>query len=108
MMSRADEVARRGQGPLVVRQTADVKPFTLPPDAATQKIAFLACSGKRRMLETLARRCALRVTRAQLGTFAGFTASGGTFGAYLGALRRNGLVEVNGDQVRASETLFLN
>jgi hypothetical protein len=37
-----------------------------------------------------------------------FTVSGGTFGTYLGMLRRNGLVEVDGDQVRVSETLFLS
>jgi hypothetical protein len=30
------------------------------------------------------------------GERTGYTASGGTFGAYLGTLRRNGLVEVDG------------
>jgi hypothetical protein len=36
------------------------------------------------------------------------TTSGGTFGAYLGTLRRNGLIEVDGDGVRASAGLFLS
>jgi hypothetical protein len=36
----------------------------------------------------------------------GYTASGGTFGAYLGTLRRNALVEVDGGEVRASAELF--
>jgi hypothetical protein len=40
------------------------------------------------MLETLARRYPLRVTRAQLGTLAGFTPSGGTFATYFGTLKR--------------------
>jgi len=47
------------------------------------------------------------LTREELGDRAGYTASGRTFGAYLSTLRRNGLVAVDGDEVRASETLFL-
>ena len=47
------------------------------------------------------------LTREQLGERAGFTPSGGTFGTYLGTLRRNGLATVEGDTVRASETLFI-
>jgi len=46
------------------------------------------------------------VSRAELAARAGFPPSGGTFGAYLGTLRRNGLAEVDGDGVRASATLF--
>jgi hypothetical protein len=37
----------------------------------------------------------------------GYTASAGTFGAYQGTLRRNGLVEVDGGEVRASVELFV-
>ena len=48
------------------------------------------------------------LSRAELGERAGYTASGGTFGAYLGTLRRNGLIEVDGDAVRAGEALFLS
>jgi hypothetical protein len=35
------------------------------------------------------------------------TASGGTFNTYLGTLRRNGLAEVLGSEVKASDTLFI-
>ncbi len=59
------------------------------------------------MLQTLAQRYPTPLTRAQLGTLAGFTPSGGTVGTYLGTLRRNELIEVDRDQVRASETLFV-
>ena len=45
---------------------------------------------------------------SELGERAGYTASGGTFGAYLGTLRRNGLIAVDGDAVRAGAALFLN
>lgn len=37
---------------------------------------------------------------------AGFTPSGGAFGAYLRTLRRNGLAEGDGDGVRAGANLF--
>lgn len=55
-------------------------------------------AGERKMLQTLARRVPLKVTRAQLGTLAGFTPSGGTFSTYLGTLKRAGLVvETSGE-----------
>lgn len=63
-------------------------------------------AGERAMLDVLVEMYPGAITREQLGEAAGFTASGGTFGNYLGALRRNGLVEVTGSEVRASENLF--
>jgi len=68
---------------------------------ATNGVALRA--GERKMLVTLARRTPLRVTRAQLGTLAGFTASGGMFGAYLGTLRRAGLVAETGGELTVTE-----
>lgn len=47
------------------------------------------------------------ITRGELAERAGFEASGGTFGAYLGTLRRNGLADVVGEEVRVSEALFI-
>lgn len=44
-------------------------------------------------------------TRAELAAGVGMEASGGTFGAYLGTLRRNGLVEVRGTRVTIGEAL---
>jgi len=63
--------------------------------------------GEWRMLEALVKIYPQSLSREELGDETGYTASGGTFGTYLGALRRNGLLEVNGEEVRASETLFL-
>ena len=59
------------------------------------------------MLEALVDVYPQPLTREALGERAGFTPTGGTFGTYLGTLRRNGLIEVTGDEVRASQTLFL-
>jgi uncharacterized protein len=64
-------------------------------------------AGERRVLQTLAQRYPTKLTRAQFGTLAWFTPGGGTFGTYLGTLRRSGLIEADGKQVQASETLFL-
>jgi len=65
-------------------------------------------AGERKMLDELVAIYPQVLTREELGERAGYTASGGTFGAYLSTLRRNRLVEVNGDTMRASETLFLS
>jgi hypothetical protein len=63
--------------------------------------------GEWRMLEALVQAYPKALTRDALGAHTGYTASGGTFGTYLGTLRRNGLIEVDGAHVRASQTLFL-
>jgi uncharacterized protein DUF87/helicase HerA-like protein len=64
--------------------------------------------GERKLLDELVASYPASLTREELGERTGYTASGGTFGAYLGTLRRNGLVTVDGDEVRASATLFLD
>lgn len=65
-------------------------------------------AGERKMLDELVAIYPHALTREELGERTGYTASGGTFGAYLSTLRRNGLVAIDGDAVRASETLFLS
>jgi hypothetical protein len=46
----------------------------------------------------------LKVTRAQLGTLAGFTPSGGTFQAYFSTLRRSGFItEASNGDVEVTE-----
>lgn len=64
-------------------------------------------AGERTMLETLVFIYPQSISRESLGQQTGYTVSGGTFNTYLGKLRRNGLVEVDGADVRASDTLFL-
>ena len=59
------------------------------------------------MLEALVGEYPNMLSREELGERTGFSPTGGTFGTYLGILRRNGLIEVEGLQVRASQTLFL-
>lgn len=62
-------------------------------------------SGERKMLDALTEAFPEALSREDLGAKTGFTHTGGTFGNYLGTLRRNELVTVEGDVVRASETL---
>jgi hypothetical protein len=63
-------------------------------------------AGERKMLDELVDVSPGTLSRAELGERAGDTASGGTFGAYLGTLRRNGLIEVDGDVVRRGGVVF--
>jgi hypothetical protein len=65
-------------------------------------------SGEKKMLDILINHYPHRISRTELGNLAGYTASGGTFGNYLGTLRRNGLIETKGDTVRVSDTLFID
>ena len=58
------------------------------------------------MLEAIAEAGPSGIDRETLADVTDFTASGGTFSTYLGILRRNGLVEVDGPMVRAMDVLF--
>jgi hypothetical protein len=53
------------------------------------------------MLMVLVQRYPMKFTRTQLGTLAGYTASGGTFGAYFGALKRHGLSRMRAARCRS-------
>jgi DNA-binding IclR family transcriptional regulator len=47
------------------------------------------------------------MARAELAKAAGLEASGGTFSTYLSRLSGNGLIDKDGDTVKASDDLFL-
>jgi len=61
--------------------------------------SFHLKAGERKILEVLARRYPLKMTRAQIGTLSGFTTSGGTFQTYFGTLKRVGFVVAEGPGV---------
>jgi hypothetical protein len=58
------------------------------------------------MLEEVARVHPDSISRGELAEKTNFTALGGTFRTYLGVLRRNGLITVDGDDIRANDILF--
>jgi hypothetical protein len=62
-------------------------------------------AGERRILDALIQAHPHDLTRDELGARADLQSTGGTFGSYLGTLRRNGLAQVEGDRVRIGEAL---
>lgn len=67
-------------------------------DAYEPWLAKAGRAGCRRLLETLIERPEL--TKAQLGTLGGVSFKSSTFRAYMAWLKRNGLVETDGETVR--------
>jgi hypothetical protein len=65
-------------------------------------------AGARAMLDVLVSQYPSSLTKEDLAETVAMTVTGGTFQTYLSTLRRNGLVEVEGSEVRASDTLFLS
>lgn len=63
-------------------------------------------AGERRMLQAIAQRHPIRMTRSQVGTLAGFTPSGGTFKNYLGRLKKFGLIREERDDVEVTARGF--
>lgn len=73
--------------------TAPPSPAPRPPaDERNQPETPALRAGERRMLQVLALHRERGLTRQQLATLSGFTVTGGTFGTYLGTLRRNGFI----------------
>lgn len=64
-------------------------------------------AGARQMLDVLVEEHPNWISRDELAERVGMTVTGGTFGTYLGTLRRNGLADVEGGEVRASDTLYI-
>lgn len=62
--------------------------------------------GARRMLDILVSHYPASMTRVGLSEASGY-AQGGTFSDYLNTLRRKGLIEIDGQRVRAHNTLFM-
>ncbi len=63
--------------------------------------------GARRIFDFLVASYPAGFTRDDIGDQVGLTARGGAFGRYLSILRNNGLIDVEGNRIKASETLFL-
>lgn len=61
----------------------------------------------RKMLDVLVASYSMAVDRLKLAEATSITASGGTFQTYLSDLRRNGRADVDGSEIRASESLFI-
>lgn len=63
-------------------------------------------AGERKMLDVLVDIHPDPMTREELGERTGYTHTGGTFLNYLGTLKRNALVVVEGVQIKATDALF--
>jgi predicted transcriptional regulator len=63
--------------------------------------------GAQRIFDFLVTNYPARFTREDIGGQVGLTVRGGAFGRYLSILRSNGLIDVEGNKIKASETLFL-
>ena len=81
------------------------EPVTVEEIRAMYRNALKA--GARRMFDVLIEEKGNWITREELAERAGITMSGGTFSDYLSSLRTNGLADVQGGSVRASDTLFI-
>ena len=64
-------------------------------------------AGAAMMLRKVAEIYPREISKEELGEATGFSVSGGTFGSYLSVLRKNNLVEIEDQMVKASKTLFL-
>ncbi len=67
----------------------------------------LSADAGRKMFDELVGVFPDTMTRAALGASTGYASTGGTFRTYLPKLHRLGLVEYRGEEVKASDALFM-
>jgi len=79
----------------------------LPGTVITQWREALG-SGPSKIIDVLVEAYPRQLHRANLADRVNMTATGGAFANYLSLLKTNGLVEVSGRKIKASETLFLD
>jgi hypothetical protein len=80
----------------LARSLAPAPPKAQQPNNPTTPAPKL---GARKMLEILARHHPMKMTRAQLATFAGYAKSGGTYKTYLSKLRTEGFTQEIGGYI---------
>lgn len=82
----------------------------MPPQTSEEVIQMWRenlSGGARRMFEALVEYYPDPLDKERLGEVTELEHTSGTFGTYLSMLRSNGLVEVNGSGIKASENLFI-
>jgi hypothetical protein len=75
-------------------------------DELLQLYAGTIRAGAKRMVVVLMEAYPEALTREELSVAAAVAPDGGTFGTYLSDLRKAGLIEASGDEIRASELLM--
>lgn len=111
-LKRNNFLVEENGGVLITAEGFDYLGLVEPPVPQTQEEvvdmwASALKAGERKMLDVLLGHYPDWMTREELGEASGFTYTGGTFGNYLGVLRRNGLAETEGSMVRAGDALFI-
>jgi uncharacterized protein len=92
-----------------LRKAGDVDPLPTDP----QELVNLWCGiigdngGAARILRTLANNYPSEMTRQNVAESAGMSSTSGSFSTYLSTLKRNGLITISGQSIKASEDLFL-
>lgn len=89
------------------REATDATEVPASTEETLERWRQVLKAGARTMLDLLVQTYPAGWSRADLAAEAELEPSGGTFGTYLSTLRRNGLADVTGDRVTASDTLFL-
>ena len=89
-------------------KVSDIGALPQTPDEIIAHWRGVLKEGARRMLDILIADYPNKISRDGLAVAAGFTTSqSGTFSSYLSNLYRNGLIEKDGKDLRASDTLFM-
>jgi hypothetical protein len=111
LADRIEKSAAQAEVAVTARPAAAVTPTHAPAHTAAPPPRPAAADvdadglrpGAKRMLAVVTRQHPMPVTRSQLATLSGVKRRGGSYGTYLSALRSRGLIEVDGEQVKATD-----
>jgi hypothetical protein len=87
-------------------QAGNVEPVPTDSDQLLNMWCSKFREGAAKMLREIAKAYPSEITKDELAANTNFTKEGGTFTTYLSELRRNGLIDVQGESIKASKELF--
>jgi uncharacterized protein len=89
-----------------LNKAGDFEPLPTDPDVLVDMWCGIVGGGASRMLKALAKEYPNELSKSELGAEAGINHTSGSFSTYMATLKRNGLIQVSGQAVKASDELF--
>ncbi len=89
-----------------LENVGNIEPLSTDPSVLLEMWASKFRVGAGNLLKVIAQEYPNHITKEMLGEKANMIIEGGTFKTYLSELRRNGLITISGDNIKASKELF--
>lgn len=89
-----------------LEKVGDIEPIPSDPESLVNMWVGIIKGGGARILRVLFDNYPESINREELGSLSALSFNSGSFNTYLSTLKRNGLIEINGKEIKISEEFF--